>query len=381
MEFKILKKSKKSRARLGVIKTSHGVLRTPAFFPVATQGAVKTLDTEDINKIGFEGVLANTYHLMLRPGSKTIEKLGGLHKFMNFNGVIATDSGGFQVFSLGKGLAHKTGKIVTKTMPVLLSGTKKTFVKITDRGVYFKSHIDGSKHFLSPEKSIKIQQELGADIIFAFDECTSPLDNYEYIKKAMERTHKWALRCLKTHNKRNQWLFGIIQGGEYKDLRQESAKFMANQNFDGFGIGGSFGKSYGDSKKNMAQALDWTIPLLPENKPRHMLGIGYLDDFKACIKKGIDLFDCVYPTRMARHGAAITQEGVFSLMKTKFLTSGKPISASCTCSVCQNYSRGYISHLLRAKEITGMRLLTIHNLCFFKNYLESMRQEIKQGRL
>lgn len=381
MKFKVLKKSKKSLARLGVIETANGVMKTPAFFPVATKAVIKTLDSADIKNIGFEGVLANTYHLMLQPGSEIIKKQGGLHKFMNFKGIIATDSGGFQVFSLGRGLQHKTGKIVTKTMPVLQKSTKKTFVKITSRGVYFKSHIDGSLHFLSPEKSIKIQQELGADIIFTFDECTSPMDDYAYIKEAMERTHKWALRCLKAHTKKNQWLFGIIQGGEYKELRQESAKFMSEQNFDGFGIGGSFGKSYGDSKKNMLKALGWTIPLLPDNKPRHMLGIGYLDDFEACIKKGIDLFDCVYPTRMARHGTAFTARGTLNLQKAIFLKDKAPLDKKCSCSTCQNYSRAYISHLFRAKEITAMRLLTIHNLSFFKDFMENIRKKIKLGKL
>ncbi|NQU82349.1 MAG: tRNA guanosine(34) transglycosylase Tgt [Parcubacteria group bacterium] len=387
-EFKILKKSTKSRARLGVIKTKHGVMKTPALFPVATKAVVKTLDSEDIRKIGFEGVLANTYHLMLQPGSDLIKKQGGLHKFMNFNGVIATDSGGFQVFSLGKGLTQSVGKLGTGRgqgcpcpLPV------PSLVKIREEGVWFRSHLDGSEHFLSPEKSMKIQQELGADIIFAFDECSSPLDDKKQTEKAMQRTHNWAERCIKAFKdktsavNKQQWLFGIVQGGKYKKFREKSAKFIGELDFDGFGIGGSFGEAYGDLKKNMLKVLDITIPLLPEEKPRHLLGIGYLEDLELTIKKGIDLFDCVHPTRMARHGIAFTSQGKLSISKAIFLKDKDPIDKKCSCPTCQNYSRAYICHLFRAKEITAMRLLTIHNLFFIKNFIENIRERIQQDKI
>lgn len=398
-------------ARLGIIKTAHGVLRTPAFFPVATQAALKTLTSEDIKTIGYEGILCNTYHLSLRPGGALIKKMGGLHKFMNFPGVIITDSGGFQAFSLGQGIEHGVGKIA-KTFPQrntqkvnnelssLLTKKRKSYVKIREDGVYFRSHIDGAEHFLNPEKSISIQQDLGSDIMFVLDECTSPLAGFDYTKKAMERTHRWALRCLETAKSPNpkteirnqkktlipkiknyegfeQGLFGIVQGGEYRKLREQSAKFISGIEFDGFGIGGSLGKT----KDKMYDILDWTIPLLPPEKPRHLLGIGYLEDFKGAIKKGIDLFDCVYPTRFARHGIAMTNHGTLNFAKIKMLVDKKPIDKTCQCPVCQNYSRSYICHLFRAKEITAMRLITYHNLYFFKTFLETIRQEIESGKI
>jgi len=382
MKFKILKKSKKSRARLGVIKTKNGVMHTPAFFPVATKACIKTIDSADMKNIGFEGVLANTYHLMLQPGSDLIKKQGGLHKFMNFKGVIATDSGGFQVFSLGKGLAQGIGKVVGKKQE---KTERASLVKIRDEGVWFRSHLDGKEHFLSPEKSMKIQQELGADIIFAFDEPASPLDNQKQTEKSMNRTHDWAERCLKTFKKgtsaNEQGLFGIVQGGKYKKLREKSAQFIGGLDFDGFGIGGSYSNAYGDSKKSMLRVLDMTIPLLPEKKPRHLLGIGYLEDLEITIKKGIDLFDCVHPTRIARHGVAFTSTGKLNMQKAIFLKDKTPLDRKCSCSTCQNYSKGYICHLFRAKEITAMRLLTIHNLCFFKDFMENVRKKIELEKI
>jgi len=384
-KFKILKKSKKSRARLGIVETKHGVLETPAFFPVATQGAVKTLDSTDIKNLGFQGILANTYHLMLRPGSDLIKKQGGLHKFINFKGVLATDSGGFQVFSLGKALEYGVGKIpCAKTsfgVGASPSGSKLSLVKIRQGGAYFKSHLDGSQQFLSPEKSIKIQENLGADIIFAFDQPASPLDNQQQTKKAMERTHLWAQKCLKARCRKDQMLFGIVQGGKYRNLRKQSAQFIAQLNFDGFGIGGSYGRSYGDSKKNMKQVLDVVIPLLPKEKPRHLLGIGYLDDMESAIKQGVDLFDCVYPARMARHSNAITSQGMINLNKALFLTDKNPLDKNCSCLTCQNYSRGYLSHLIRANELSVLRLLTIHNLYFFKKFIDNIKVKLKNNKI
>ncbi|MDD5738699.1 MAG: tRNA guanosine(34) transglycosylase Tgt [Candidatus Pacebacteria bacterium] len=410
MKFEITKKSKKSEARLGIIETAHGELHTPAFFPVATKATIKTLTSQDIKEIGFEGILANTYHLHLQPGEKTIKKMGGLHKFMNWNGVVATDSGGFQVFSLGAGITHKTSKIPanskTKSVPKLADRHGLThFVKIAEEGVYFKSHLDGSPQFLSPESSIKIQQDLGADIIFAFDQPSSPLDNLEKTKEAMERTHRWATRCLQQRELKvqsaklkvsepasaprqaqgygvaKQGLFGIVQGGKYEKLRKQSAKFIGAMNFNGFGIGGSFGSSYGDSKTNLIKVLSWVMPLLPQEKPRHLLGIGHLDDLIPAIKAGVDLFDCVYPTRMARHNVAITSLGNIDISKTIFSQDKKPLDPKCNCPTCQNYTKAYLCHLFKAGETTGQRLLTYHNLWFFKQFVDSIRQKIESNKI
>jgi len=395
MKFEVTKKSRRSRARLGVIKTANGELHTPAFFPVATKAVIKTLTSQDIKEIGFEGILANTYHLHLQPGEKVIKKMGGLHKFTNWQGVIATDSGGFQVFSLGAGINHKTSKIPAKSkfkpknaLNLADRQTFDTFVKIAEEGVYFKSHLDGSKQFLSPESSMKIQQDLGADIIFAFDQPSSPLDNLEKTKEATERTHRWAGRCLRTaqitKNKSQitgQGIFGIVQGGKYEKLRKRSAKFIGEMDFGGFGIGGSFGSSYGDSKTNLIKALSWVIPLLPQEKPHHLLGIGHLDDLIPAIKAGVDLFDCVYPTRMARHNVAITSLGNIDIGKTIFSQDKKPLDVKCQCPTCKNYTRAYLCHLFRAGETTGQRLLTYHNLWFFKNFVDNIRQKVADGKI
>lgn len=375
--FKIIKKHSKSKARLGLIKTNNGVMRTPAFFPVATKATVKSLTPEDIKKIGFEGVLANAYHLYLQPGHKIVKKLGGLHKFMNWQGLIATDSGGFQVFSLGMAIQNKVGKILKKNQGQpfnFFHSPHASLVKIDEEGVDFTSHLDGSLHRFTPEISMKIQEDLGADIIFAFDECSSPLADYEYTKKAMERTHRWAERCLKAKKRKNQFLFGIVQGGLFKDLRKESAQFIGALPFDGFGVGGSFGKG------DMNKALDWIIPHLPENKPRHLLGVGYLDDLKNAIKRGIDLFDCVHPTRLARHGTLLTSQGELNISKASCQTDKKPIMRNCSCYTCRNFSRAYLHHLFKAKEILGYRLATIHNLHFMFDFFEEIRQDIRDGK-
>lgn len=371
--FKIIKKHSKSKARLGIIQTPHGKIQTPAFLPVATQATVKSLTPEDIKKIGFEAILANTYHLYLQPGHKTIKKLGGLHKFMNWSGPLITDSGGFQVFSFGFALEHKIGKIL-KQRPLkneIPKQQKSKLVKIDNDGVNFTSHLDGSFHRFTPETSIRIQEDLGADIIFVFDECTSPLASYQYTKKAMERTHRWAERCLKdkksAFSKKKQALFGIVQGGPYRDLREASAQFIGNLPFDGFGIGGSFGKN------EMKDTLDWVMPFLSENKPRHLLGIGYLEDIKEAVKRGIDLFDCVYPTRLARHGVFLTNQGELDIFKSIHRQDKKPIMKNCGCYTCQNFSRAYLHHLFKAKEMLGPRLATYHNLWFIKRFMEKIR--------
>lgn len=371
--FKIIKKLK--NARVAEFTTPHGVITTPAFVPVATKATVKTLDSDDVRAIGFNTVLANTYHLMLQPGSKIIKKMDGLHEFMDWQGPIFTDSGGYQVFSLGTGLTQNTGKIrKITTIGLAMSNSKKSLIKITDNGVEFRSHIDGRKIFLRPEDSIEIQEELGADIIFAFDECTSPTDNKNYVKKSLERTHAWAVRSLKAHKKKDQALFGIVQGGDWQDLREESAKFISSLNFHGFGIGGSFGKD------EMHDVLDWTIPLLPENKPRHMLGIGLVEDIFDAVERGIDTFDCVEPTRIARHGTLLSYSGRIRILNSAYKSDKKPIEAGCDCLLCKKYSRAYLHHLFKADEILGMRLATIHNLTFMHRMMAGIRKNITLGK-
>jgi len=376
--FKILKKSNKNRSRLGVIKTPHGEIMTPAFIPVATKAAVKGLIEKHLAKeVGAQAVLANTYHLYLRPGDEVIKKQGGLHDFMNWQKPLFTDSGGFQVFSLGSGLESGVGKISGffpgegEHMPPS-SYQGKNFVKITEDGAEFKSHIDGSRHFFTPERSIKIQKNLGADLIFAFDECTSPLDSYEYTKLSMGRTHRWAQRSLKAFSAKNQAMYGIIQGGFFKDLRIESAKFIDSMEFFGNAIGGSLGKT----RKDMYKILDWTIPLLAREKPRHLLGIGSLDDVKKCVERGIDTFDCVEPTRLARHGIALLERGRIDLKKSRYLSVKKPIDSKCRCYCCRNFRLSYLSHLVREKEINGIILLTIHNLFLMESVFQKIRESI-----
>ncbi len=375
--FKILKKSKKSRARLGLIKTPHGRIRTPAFLPVATQATIKSLSPADLREIGFAALLCNTYHLYLRPGHKIVQQLGGLHKFMNWPGPIVTDSGGFQVFSLGFGLEQGVGKIagIFPGRAEQPKAIKHKLAKIDKQGVEFSSHLDGSKHRLTPQKSIQIQEALGADIIFTFDECTSPLASKQYTRRAMDRTHDWAEICLKAKKRNNQALFGIIQGGQWKDLRIKSARFISRLPFDGLAIGGSLGKT----KKDMYRILDWVIPELPSAKPRHLLGIGQPTDLEKAVAQGIDLFDCVYPTRLARHGIFLTERGELNIFNSAFRQDKKPIMSGCSCYTCQNFSRAYLHHLFKAKEMLGPRLATFHNLWLTARLMEKIREEIRKG--
>ncbi len=376
--FKILKKSKKNRARAGVINTPHGPIHTPAFFPVGTKGTVKGVTPAQLNEMGIEAVLCNTYHLFLRPGDRVVKKFGGLHKFMNWPKPIITDSGGFQVFSLGLGLEHGASKIAG---PALEARKKRNagmekFAKITEDGVYFKSFLDGSKHFIGPEESMKIQENLGADIIFAFDECTSPFSDYEYTKEAMERTHRWAERSLKAHKRKDQMLFGIVQGGEFKDLRLESSKFIGAMNFDGFGVGGSFGKF----KKNVKNILDYSLEYLPENKPKHLLGIGSVEDIFEAVRRGIDTFDCVTPTRLGRNGTALTKKGNLNMKSGKFILDKKPIEKGCDCYTCKNFSRGYVKHLFQSGEMLAGILTSIHNIYFMENLMRGIRKDILNNK-
>jgi queuine tRNA-ribosyltransferase/7-cyano-7-deazaguanine tRNA-ribosyltransferase len=392
MKFKILKKSKKSRARLGVIETPHGTIHTPAFVPVATQATVKGITIDQLQQIGVESILCNTYHLYLRPGDELIKKIGGLHKFINWNRPIWTDSGGFQVFSLGAAIEHRVGKIagifpeekqnkrsrksyrlIRANEPITKHHHEK-LTRINEEGVEFRSHLDSSKHLLTPEKSIKIQQNLGADIIFAFDECTSPFHDRQYTKRAMERTHRWAARCLKAVKLKSseQALFGIIQGGAYEDLRKQSAKLIGSLDFDGFGIGGSLGKS----KKDMYKILEWIGPFLPEEKPRHLLGIGSEKDIWEAVNRGIDTFDCVAPTRLGRHGIVLSKDSRMDLKHNKFRNDRNSIDKRCGCYACQNHSRAYLSYLFKANEMLGPILVTIHNLRFMENLMREIREKI-----
>jgi len=379
MNFKILKKSKNSRARLGFLETSHGVVETPCLVPVATQAVVKTLTSEEAVQTKSQILIANTFHLHSRPGEKIVEKSGGLHKFMNWKKPLMTDSGGFQVFSLGFGKDFGVTKFLGKDMEnkkVIGVSDRPKSLKITQDGVFFKSFIDGAELFLGPKESIKIQEKLGADIIFAFDECTPPLADYEYVKKSVERTHRWEKICLKA-KKSEQAIFGIVQGSEFKDLRIESAEFINSMDFDGFGIGGDLWREKGGTKK----ILDWFVPMLNEKKPRHMLGVGYLKNIEDIIRAGIDLFDCTVPTHYARRGIAFTSEGRLDLNKQKFLKKCEPLDKGCVCNVCLNYKKDYISHLLRAHEITALKLLTFHNLYFFNSFVEKIRDDIKNGKI
>jgi queuine tRNA-ribosyltransferase/7-cyano-7-deazaguanine tRNA-ribosyltransferase len=380
-EFKIIKRSKKSRARLGLLKTKHGVIETPCLVPVATQAVIKTLTSEEVKESKSRILICNTYYLHLKPGEDLVKSAGGLHKFMNWSGPLMTDSGGFQVFSLGFGRDYGTGKILkqrSKADDKISLGQQPKLLKITRDGVYFRSFLDGRKIFLGPRESIKIQEKLGADIIFAFDECTSPVAGYQYTKKSLEKTHHWAVKCLEArNNKSGQALFGIVQGGRFKDLRIESAKFISSLGFDGFGIGGEFG----DDKKKMLAMLNWVVKELPEEKPRHLLGIGYLQDIPRIIERGVDLFDCNVPTHYARRGIAFVSSGKLDLAKTRFLKDKAPLDGKCSCFVCRNYKRNYISHLIRAREITALKLLTFHNLYFFNSFVEKIRERIKNGRL
>jgi queuine tRNA-ribosyltransferase/7-cyano-7-deazaguanine tRNA-ribosyltransferase len=402
--FKIIKKDKKTKARLGILKTPHGIIHTPNIALVATKGSIRGISFDLAKKFGGEIFMINTFHFFHNDRYKIVGKFGGLHKFLNVNYPLMTDSGGFQVFSLGFGMEHGVGKIAdifpkennkNQSLDVVRPNINKSLVKIFEEGVEFISPYNGKKLFLTPELSIKIQKILKADIIFAFDECTSPLSSYEYTKMAMKRTHRWALRCLeefyktrtyadhtrtnadKTRiNSLNQVMFGIVQGGEYEDLRKESAKVINSLPFFGFGIGGSLGKS----KKDIIKVLNWTLPLLDEDKPRHLLGIGEVDDVFNSIEQGIDLFDCVIPTRWARHGAGFTFKGRINLKSSKYLNDKKPIDLECKCPVCQKFSRAYISHLLKENEIYGIMLLTEHNVFWILNLFKEIRKAIKENK-
>lgn len=364
-DFKILKKaSTKTRARLGVFTTPHGRIHTPIFMPVGTRATVKTLSPEELKDLNAEIILANTYHLFLRPSEQTVKKMGGLHKWMNWDRPILTDSGGFQIFSLEqeKGLAKNQQKLAK--------------VKIDENGVTFHSHLDGTRHYITPEKAMEIQHDLGADIIMAFDECADANSSKEYFEKAMTRTHNWLVKCKKAHKNKNQALFGIVQGGTHKDLRKQSAAFVAAQNLPGNAIGGL---AVGESKKTMYEMLDTVVPLLPENKPRYLMGVGTPEDLLEAVDRGVDMFDCVLPTRLARHGTFWTRTKSLHITNSKFKEDPSPLDKNCTCYTCKNFTRSYIHHLMKEGEIFGHRLMTIHNLNFLLNLMREIREHIEKG--
>ena len=378
IEFSIQKKSKKSNARIGILKTPHGEVETPTLVTVATQATVKTLTSEDVIAAKSPLLIANTYHLHLKPGEHIVKHGGGLHTFMQWPKPLMTDSGGFQVFSLGFGKDFGTGKMLKQKHQgdAITYGQQPRLLKITDEGVSFTSFLDGSKLFIDPKVSIRIQEALGADIMFAFDECTSPIADAEYTRVSMDRTHRWAKQSLDA-KKTAQAIYGIVQGGKFKDLRIESARYIRSLPFDGFGIGGEFG----DHKATMTKMLTWVLRELPEEKPRHLLGIGYVEDIPNIIAAGVDTFDCTLPTHAARHGIAFTSQGKVDMMKSRYLKDRLPLDRSCACFVCGTYTRSYLCHLMRAKEITPLRLLTIHNLFYFNTVVETMRDRIKRGLL
>ncbi|MBM7855121.1 queuine tRNA-ribosyltransferase [Desulfohalotomaculum tongense] len=354
VRFEIIKQDTRTRARLGRLYTPHGEVETPIFMPVGTRATVKTMTPDEVREVGGRLVLSNTYHLYLRPGHHLVQQAGGLHRFMNWNGPILTDSGGFQVFSLGE------------------------LRKITEEGVEFRSHIDGSKHIFTPEKVMEIEMALGADIAMVFDECAPYPCDYSYAKKSLELTTRWAKRCQKAHHKEDQALFGIIQGSVYKDLREQSAKELIEMDFPGYGIGGL---SVGEPKPLMYEMLEYTIPLIPVEKPRYLMGVGSPDCLIEGVMRGVDMFDCVLPTRTARTGTVFTQYGKLNIRNARYARDFRPIDEDCGCYVCRNYTRAYIRHLLKAGEVLGIRLTTWHNLYFILGLMEKIREAIRNDRL
>lgn len=351
--YELLHIDKTTGARRGVVHTPHGDIQTPIFMPVGTQATVKSMTVEELKENGAQIILSNTYHLYLRPGERIVKEAGGLHNFMRWDRPILTDCGGFQVFSLSD------------------------LRTISEDGVEFKSHLDGSKHFFSPEKVMQIEEDLGADIIMSFDECCPYPSTYEYTKNSMERTTRWAKRCKEAH-KTEQALFGIIQGGFYEDLREKSAKDLIELDFPGYAIGGI---SVGEPKEEFIKMLKFTTPLMPANKPRYLMGVGTPDYLLEASMAGIDMCDCVLPTRIARNGTAMTSHGKVVVRNANYAEDFTPLDPECDCYTCRNYTRAYIRHLVKCNEILGVRLLSIHNIKFLTNLMERVRMEIENDNL
>lgn len=353
VRYELQHECKHTGARAGLLHTPHGTFQTPMFMPVGTQATVKTMTVEELKEMGSQVILSNTYHLFLRPGADLIEEAGGLHSFMNWDQAILTDSGGFQVFSLGP------------------------LRKITEEGVTFRSHIDGSKQFLSPEVATRVQEQFGSDIMMAFDECIPYPAEYDYAKKSTARTTRWAERCQKARQSKTQGMFGIVQGGMYKDLRESSVKDLVGLDFEGYSIGGL---SVGEPHDLMYEVLEYTTPLLPKNKARYLMGVGTPDCLVEGVARGVDMFDCVYPTRVARNGMAMTHKGRVTLKNATYAHDWGPIEEGCQCYACRNYSRAYIRHLYKAEEILAFRLVSYHNLYFLLQFMRNMRQAILEDR-
>lgn len=352
VNYELVAEDRKTGARAGLLHTPHGVFKTPMFMPVGTQATVKTVTPEELEEMGSQIILSNTYHLFLRPGTELIHEAGELHRFMNWNKGILTDSGGFQVFSLG------------------------AMRKITEEGVYFRSFLDGSKQFLSPEISIRAQEDLGSDIAMAFDECIPYPADYEYARKSTERTTRWAKRCIKAHQRTDRGIFGIIQGGMYKDLRKQSAMEISSLSFDGVAIGGL---SVGEPHDLMYDILEETTQWMPKGKARYLMGVGTPDCLVEGVARGVDMFDCVFPTRVARNGMAMIHTGRMNMKNKQYERDFHPIEESCGCYTCRNYTRAYIRHLYKSEELLAFRLVTIHNLYFLLQFMRDMREAIVQG--
>lgn len=350
--FEVIKQSSENRGRLGRLTTFHSQIETPVFMPVGTQGTVKAMTVEDLRRIGFKLILGNTYHLYLRPGVDIVATAGGLHSFCNWSESMLTDSGGFQVFSLSK------------------------LNKVTEEGVEFRSHLDGSQHLFTPERVMEIEMGLGADIAMVFDICLPYPSDYQTAKEGMERTNRWAERCLKAHTRPDQVLFGIVQGVTYRDLREESARVLGSLGFPGYAIGGL---SVGEPKPLMYETLDYTVPNLPENKPRYLMGVGSPDALWEGVERGVDMFDCVFPTRIARNGTALTSIGRIIVRDAKYARDFTPLDPNCPCKTCTSYSRAYLRHLFKAGEILGPHLVTYHNLFFLHRVMEEIKAGIREG--
>jgi queuine tRNA-ribosyltransferase len=393
--FEIAHCANDSLARTGTLTTAHGTVRTPAFVAVATRATIKAVEPSALVDLGLQILIANTYHLHLRPGEDSIACLGGLHRFSGWHGPTMTDSGGFQVFSLGAGKQHGVGKLASifpgerRKPPSPRRFDGNPLVRLSEEGVSFRSIVDGSPKLFTPESVIVTQRKLGADVVLPLDECTSPLHDYAYTRRAMKRTHRWAQRGLAafrlldgdpTFPHPNQEIFGIVQGGAYEDLRKESARTIGGMEFAGFAIGGSLGRS----KTDMLNVLDWTVPLLPVDRPRHLLGIGEIEDIFAAVRRGIDAFDCAAPTRLARNGTVFLKDAPrhrINLRNARYARDGRPIDEACDCRTCQRHSRAYLRHLCRAGELSFYRLATLHNLRFLVRLMKEIRTRTAEGRL
>ncbi len=373
--FQVHRQDKYTRARTGTITTAHGAIETPAYVMVGTHAAVRCLTKEQLAQTNTQVIIANTYHLWKTLSETGLSEYPGLHKKMDWNHPLMTDSGGFQVFSMGFARVQGVGKLVK----VPERAGRENMIEITEDGVYFND--EGQRKYLDAEKSIAIQQKLGADMIIAFDECTSPLHDYEYTKKSLERTHRWAQRSLKAKTS-SQILYGVVQGGVFEDLRNASARFIGNMPFDGFAIGGSFGNSFGGTKEDTFRELEWSVPLLPPDRPRHLLGIGRIDDLLFGVERGLDTFDCVVPTREGRHGWIWTLRGKLDITKGIYSADTRPIDEECGCPVCalQHHTRQFLQRLFKEKDPLAGELATLHNVYFFNDFMQKIRKAITEDR-